>query len=172
MNGEDEKSIKKMKAQQAGRDIADTAGRAIATYAGGAAGAEAYDAFAKTKLGEKLIDKAGEKVANKPFMEDKLAKKQPLISKAKPAVDAALGGDPKSSSKKSIENSKESKVSADSLAEENGGTGLFETVKTGIYIKIAAIAAALLFLLILIVIVFEIFSTMISPFVYIADKAS
>lgn len=161
MNGQDQKAIEKLQAQQAGRDIADTAGRAASTYIGGAGGAKAYDAISKTKTGQKTLDKAGEKMANRPFLGKKLAKKQPAISSAKSTMDSALGANPK-----------ESKAPLNSLVESNGGNGLFQTIKTGLYIKIAAFSTGLLMFLLLIIVILSAMAIIISPFVYIGDKVS
>lgn len=82
---------KKEKAQQAGKDVAELAAKGAATYFGGPAGGAIVDKVAKTKAGQKVLDKAGKTLAKNPVTRNALAKAQPTIQKAKPALDMVAG---------------------------------------------------------------------------------
>lgn len=117
-----EEDIKNLKARQAGKDVADIAGRAASTYFGGAAGAKAYGAISKTKLRQSVLDKAGQGIANNPVAKNALAKTQPAIEKAKPALEAAtgsLGGE----KDKNIKDSSSSLKSALKSSDDNKNIG-------------------------------------------------
>ena len=103
------KEIQDAKAKQAGKDVADVAGKAAATYFGGAAGAQIYDKAAKTELGQEVLGMVGDELASNPLAKGALAKAQPKIQQAKPALDVATGaiggsntGTPSSSAPKGL----------------------------------------------------------------------
>ena len=60
----EQQEAQEQKETEAANKTAHVAGKAAATYFGGKAGAEAYDAISKTKLGKKLEEKAGESIKN------------------------------------------------------------------------------------------------------------
>lgn len=165
-----EEDIKNLKARQAGKDVADIAGRAASTYFGGAAGAKAYGAISKTKLGQSVLDKAGQGIGNNPVAKNALAKTQPAIEKAKPALEAAtgsLGGEKDKNTKDSSSSLKSSLKSSDDNKNIGPSAGIDNTVTKirRLWPLIALVGQFLLIFVILILIV----AVIISGIMFIKD---
>ncbi len=103
-----EKDIKKAKAQQAGKDLAEVAAKGAATYFGGPVGGAVANKIVNSKLGQKTLNNIGKDLSKKRLTRNFLADSQPAISKAKPALDTVAGnlGGLKGGSKASSSTSK------------------------------------------------------------------
>lgn len=82
----------KVKAQKAGRDVAEIAAKSFAQAYGGDLGSKAVDAVLKTKGGQKVLDSASKKLNRSPVTKKLLSKAEPAISEAKPQINQAVQG--------------------------------------------------------------------------------
>lgn len=81
----------KEKAQEAGKDVVELAAKGAATYFGGPVGGQIADAVTKTKTGQQILNRAGDMATRNPAVKSTLSASQPIVSKAKPAVNQAFG---------------------------------------------------------------------------------
>lgn len=65
---EENNNLKEQKEKEANQKTAHVAGKAAATYLGGGAGAKAYDAASKTKLGQALEKRAANRIKRNPAL--------------------------------------------------------------------------------------------------------
>lgn len=124
---------KEQKAQETGKNVADTAARMAATYYGGAVGNKLYNAASNSEFVQNRLNNIGNNLSKNPAFQNKHV--QNAVSNVKPAVDNATNI---SSNSNSSLNSKPD-VKDNSSKLNNGFSSLFgdnKSIKKKILIKI------------------------------------
>jgi len=171
---EEMEPTKEQKAQQAGRDVADTVARAAATYYGGAVGNKLYNAASNTQFVQNRLNTVGDKLSKNPILKNQQV--QNAISNNKQLLDQTANTMANSnnqtdtiSNNTNSETANKSGFGLDSLFkssnnEKSTETNGLNTKKIKLLLKI--IPPVALFLMIVLIIVMAISLTM-SGFEYI-----